>query len=271
MSRYRKIDTKIWTDEKFRQLTNDSKYFFVYLLTSPHSTAWGAYVLDDLYIQADLGYSPAKIKTCWEEIVKSNMVLRCNVTRLICFPNWFKYNLPTNQKSLMACIRGILDMPRSSILSRFCKESTWVSEQLANLNLTVSEKLEDEQDQEQEQEQEQEPPKAPQGASRNGPPPYVEIIDHLNKKTGQNYKPDIKKTQACIRARWHEGFRLDDFKCVVDIKASEWMGTEWEKFLRPETLFGTKFESYRNQKQCPDKPKEVKYKPGFDPRFGEVL
>ena len=45
----------------------------------------------------------------------------------------------------------------------------------------------------------------------------------------------------------NEGFNLDDFKRVIDIKVDDWRGTEFEKYLRPETLFGTKFENYLNQ------------------------
>ena len=41
---------------------------------------------------------------------------------------------------------------------------------------------------------------------------------------------------------------ISDFKTVIDKKVKSWAGTEWEKFIRPETLFGTKFESYLNEK-----------------------
>lgn len=76
--------------------------------------------------------------------------------------------------------------------------------------------------------------------------PCEEIISYLNQKANTNYKISSKKTQACIKARINEGFTLEDFKTVIDKKCKEWIGTEWEKFLRPETLFGTKFESYLN-------------------------
>lgn len=75
-----------------------------------------------------------------------------------------------------------------------------------------------------------------------------EIIKYLNQKIGTNYKCTTKKTQTLIRARINEGFIEEDFKKVIDNKCQEWLGTEWEKFLRPETLFGTKFESYLNTK-----------------------
>lgn len=84
--------------------------------------------------------------------------------------------------------------------------------------------------------------------------PYADIINYLNQKTGKGYKHTTNKTQECIHARWNEGFRLDDFKTVIDIKVAEWKGTERDKFLRPETLFGPKFEGYLNQK--PPKPQK---------------
>ncbi|EHT3665522.1 phage protein, partial [Staphylococcus pseudintermedius] len=77
--------------------------------------------------------------------------------------------------------------------------------------------------------------------------PYRDVIDYLNKQTDKQYKPTTKKNQTVIRARTDEGFTLDDFKRVIDNKVAEWKGTDMEKYLRPETLFGTKFEGYLNQ------------------------
>lgn len=78
---------------------------------------------------------------------------------------------------------------------------------------------------------------------------YTSVIDYLNEKAGTKYRPSSGKTQTLIRARIREGFTLDDFKTVIDKKVSEWKGTDMEKYLRPETLFGTKFEGYLNQKK----------------------
>lgn len=72
------------------------------------------------------------------------------------------------------------------------------------------------------------------------------IIEYLNSKAGTHYKTEIDKTDRCINARMEEGFTVSDFETVIDKKVAEWKGTEMEKYLRPETLFGTKFESYLN-------------------------
>lgn len=77
--------------------------------------------------------------------------------------------------------------------------------------------------------------------------PYSEIIDYLNMRTGHQYKSSVQKNRTLIHARWMEGFRLEDFKEVIDKKSMEWIGSKMEQYLRPETLFGTKFEGYLNQ------------------------
>ena len=79
--------------------------------------------------------------------------------------------------------------------------------------------------------------------------PFAEIITYLNDKTNSNYKSSSKKTKDLIKARLNEGYQLEDFKRVIEIKTEEWRNDPiWSKYLRPETLFGTKFESYLNQK-----------------------
>ena len=78
---------------------------------------------------------------------------------------------------------------------------------------------------------------------------YKGVVDYLNQKTGKNYKYTTTATKTKIKARLNEGYNLDDFKKVIDVKVREWTNTEYAKFLRPETLFGTKFESYLNQSE----------------------
>lgn len=78
---------------------------------------------------------------------------------------------------------------------------------------------------------------------------YIYIVEYLNEKTGKNFSPKTKSTTAKINARLAEGFTLDDFYKVINIKTSEWLNdADMQKYLRPETLFGNKFESYLNQK-----------------------
>ena len=81
---------------------------------------------------------------------------------------------------------------------------------------------------------------------------YSQVINYLNEKTErtgkEKYSSTSPKTQTLIKARLKEKYELEDFKIVIDKKCKEWLGTDMEKYLRPETLFGNKFESYLKQK-----------------------
>ena len=81
--------------------------------------------------------------------------------------------------------------------------------------------------------------------------PFAEIIQYLNDKADKSFKLSSKKTRELIRARVNEGFSMGDFKRVIDLKVADWGGdVAWNKYLRPETLFGTKLESYLNQNEA---------------------
>lgn len=75
------------------------------------------------------------------------------------------------------------------------------------------------------------------------------IVDLLNEKAGTFYRASTPKTVSLIKARIKEGFSVKDFESVIENMVSEWKGTDMDKYLRPETLFGTKFESYLNRKK----------------------
>lgn len=76
-------------------------------------------------------------------------------------------------------------------------------------------------------------------------PDYLKIIDYLNEKCGTNFRPQTKKTQQFVQARMNDGYTVEDFMTVIDNKSREWKNDpKMCIYLRPETLFGTKFESY---------------------------
>ena len=81
--------------------------------------------------------------------------------------------------------------------------------------------------------------------------PYSEIIEYLNEKTGRSFR-NIDANKKLIKARWNDGYKLDDFKTVIDNMVANWSGKEFngtpaETYLQPKTLFSNKFDSYLNQ------------------------
>ena len=78
---------------------------------------------------------------------------------------------------------------------------------------------------------------------------HKDVIDYLNGKIGARYKASSAVNKRLIDARVKEGYKLDDFKRVIDNKVASWSHDQkMSKYLRPQTLFGTKFESYLNER-----------------------
>lgn len=88
----------------------------------------------------------------------------------------------------------------------------------------------------------------PQTTKQQDKPDAIkEIVDHLNTRLGTHYKPTTQATRKLLKARLNEGFTVEEIKTVIDKKAAEWLGNaSMAQYLRPETLFGNKFESYLN-------------------------
>ena len=75
---------------------------------------------------------------------------------------------------------------------------------------------------------------------------YRAIIAHLNEKAGTSYRDSNEETKRLIDGWVAKGFTEQDFYTVIDKKCDEWKKSDMEKYLRPETLFGKKFEGYLN-------------------------
>ncbi len=86
--------------------------------------------------------------------------------------------------------------------------------------------------------------------------PYTEIISYLNEVTSKKYKV-TQKWKDLIKARWNEGQRLEDFKKVINVKSSQWLNdSNMNKYLRPQTLFGNKFDEYLQEHKEPKQPRK---------------
>jgi len=76
----------------------------------------------------------------------------------------------------------------------------------------------------------------------------IEVLNYLNERTGKNFTPKNMRNVGFIRSRLNDGFALSQIKSVIDKKVQDWKGTQYDKYLRPETLFNkTKFENYINE------------------------
>ena len=260
------VDTSFWTDGKVDEFSPEDKYFLLYLLTNPFARQLGIYEISIKQAAFQMGYTVDTFNVMLDRFeTKYKMVVFSRETNEIAILNFLRHSIVKGGKPVEDCIRQdmqrvknrkLIDLVFSRLHGRDDLNVTvkkivdaYINENGIdndndndNDNDSTGDDSPDESSADSSIEPSPEPPEAPQ------PDHNKTIVDYLNEKAGTKYKHTTRKTKDCIRARMKEGFTLDDFFRVIEVKCAEWLGTEWEKYLRPETLFGTKFESYLNTK-----------------------
>lgn len=230
MAKYRQIHVEFWQDSFVLDLTPEEKYFYLYLMTNSKTTQCGIYELPKRIIEMETGYNRETVEKLLQRFKDYGKIKYSDTTKEVFLINWIKYN-GINSPKVKACIKKELENVKNK---EFIDEFYRLCKQYGYGIDTVSIDLGEEEEKEEEKEYNN--------------IPFLDIVEYLNKKTGRQYKHTTDKTKRFIRARWNEGFRLADFKRVIDVKCAEWLNDpKMSKYLRPETLFGTKFESYLNQ------------------------
>ncbi len=107
--------------------------------------------------------------------------------------------------------------------------------------------------------------------------PYASIIEYLNEQTEKKFKASSAANKKLIKARWNEGYSLEEFKRVIDNKVATWKGvtfqdgTSGDNYLRPATLFGTKFDGYLNETQPKKASKTIDEEMGGNDKYQQYL
>jgi len=114
--RYQKIEVVIWNDEKFINLSQEARYLFLYILTSPHSNALGIYVLPIAYICEDLKWSAKQLGKPFSELLSKEIILYDETTRLVFIKNHLRHNPLENENQTKAAIKIIKELPKSPLI-----------------------------------------------------------------------------------------------------------------------------------------------------------
>ncbi len=253
----RMIDCDLWTNPQIvNDFTAEDKYFWLYLLTNPHNNICGVCKISNKTIANEMGYSEDCIKNLLNRFITTHKLIDYDKENYeILIINWYKFNwssspkLKTYIEKVLPSIkterfkRYITDLlkeideygiDRVSIGYRYPSNTNSNSNSITNtLSINSNKKINQ--------------TKKNKETSNY----YKEIIDFLNEKINARYKYSSKATQEKIKARLNEGFTVEDFKTVISKKVDDWFYDEKMcRYLRPETLFGTKFESYLNEKKA---------------------
>lgn len=250
MGIYRTVNLSFWTDSKvIDDFTPEDKYFYLYLLTNPHTNICGCYEISIKQMSRDTGYIEDTIERLLTRMDCIHDVCRYDKsTKEIIIWNWHKYNW-TLSKDLIRGAKSVAENIKNASYKSYVLEvienyengeknktvyrpsidgvGTSVTVTDTNTNTVFNKDTE---------------------RISNNKLEIKEIIDYLNIVLGTHYRYTTKDTVKHIKARLSEGFTVDDFKMVIDKKARSWKDNpQMATFLRPETLFGNKFENYLNE------------------------
>ena len=239
MAIYRNVQLSFWTDNKVEDdFTPEDKYFYLYLLTNPQTNICGCYEVSYSQMTNQTGYNKDTVNRLIDRFENIHNIIKFNKnTKEILILNWYKYNWSKSEKTLT----GVDAVAKHIKCNEFKEYIFEVIDCIRNdtpykghtcpIQASVSDTDTD----------------TVSITDNNYIDIIKDIIDYLNLVLNTKYNYKTVNTQKHIRARLKEGYMLDDFKSVIDKKSKEWLGTNMERYLRPDTLFGTKFESYLNQ------------------------
>lgn len=241
MAIYRNVQLSFWTDNKIEDdFTPEDKFFYLYLLTNPQTNICGCYEVSYNQMCNQTGYNKDTINKLLDRFENVHKMIKYSKdTKEILILNWHKYNWSNSKdtiKGVLKVAEHIKYKPFKDYVKRVLTGSATPPidplEASVSDTDTVSDSISD---------------------------TVKNIINYLNTVCNTNYKYTTQKTRKCISARLNDGFTEQDFYVVIDKKSKEWMGTDMEMYLRPDTLFGTKFEGYLNQRIIKSKGNEKKY------------
>jgi len=266
------VSTSFWNDDLVLEtFTPEDKYFMLYLLTNPHTTQLGIYHLPIKLAAVEMGYSEESIRNLLNRFENTyNLVMYSKDTNEIAIKNYLKHSIVKGGKPVMDCLLREEDMVSNKALleyiavhinkqidNRVIKNTTIIDyinhlNNILDINNTksyINDLVNDnnnDNDNDDSYHDSYNDSYHDSSEQKKDSIDYKTIVDFLNEKAGTHYKHSTEKTKKLIRARMNEGFTLDDFKTVIEYKVKEWRGTKFEPYIRPETLFGTKFEGYLN-------------------------
>ena len=129
MARYRKIDPKIWTDERFRRLKAEEQRIAIYILTA-QSNRIGLFHFSPGKACEDLGTLPPTFQKGFRKVCETLHWEWDANARVIYIPTWWKYNQPENANNVIGCLKDVGDLPETPLLESFSTNTTYISEGL---------------------------------------------------------------------------------------------------------------------------------------------
>ena len=249
--KYRKIDPKIWNDERFNSLSDKAKLIFFFLLTHPHMTPVGAMRATTAGFAEELGWTVEAFREAFQEALSKAMVKHNPKAHYVSLPNFIKYNAPESPNVVTAWGKSMDDIPEcrekdqlyhdlKALLKGYAKAFREAFDK-AFAKPTIKAMPNQEQEQEQEQDKDLGVSKTPPSdlpLSASCPQEKIKTLYHEILPELPRVKVWDEKNQGYLRARWRsdkEYQSLDWWKeFFLRVKASDFLMGKTGKPFSPD-------------------------------------
>ena len=222
----------------------------LYLITSPHSYMAGIYYVTVDSMAKESKLSPSKVKKVLGMLAEKNLAHYDGEAEVVWVVNMLAYQLARGAKVAKGIATHLESLPETQLKNAFLTRYAEMSIPYDTLSDTLSDRVCDT------------PPIGgsylPSPSPSPSPVPdrplqkaselrlkFVhDSIQYLNSTTGRDFKSGSKTNVSLLHRLWANGVRFEQVRAVVDAKAAQWLDGDMAKYLRPETLFGSKFKSY---------------------------
>lgn len=255
---YKTIQETFWTDPDIMGLSYKGKLLILYLITSPHCHYSGMYYLPEAFIHIETSLPVKEVKVGLQDLIKKGFIQYDEHRSVVWIIKMARYQIQggaSNAKMMAGVMSHFETLHKTPLINEFSKY-------YAEFDIPLRSPLE----------APSKPLVNPFGNKEQGTVTVIrnsnsnkeqetgnkekeelvgQVVLYLNTVLQTNYKPSGKEIRRLVTGK-AERFTLDDFKTVIDKKAAEWKNDpKMHIYLRPETLFGSKFESYLNQRAGP--------------------
>lgn len=130
MAKYRKIDPRIWNDEKFRSLSDQGKLVFLFILTHPHLTSLGAMRASLDGLASELGWTSKGFRERFAEPFRNGLLRVDERASFVVAPNFLKYNPPDNPNVVVSWKHSLDLLPECTLKNELIKRVKQLVERL---------------------------------------------------------------------------------------------------------------------------------------------
>jgi hypothetical protein len=125
---YFRVSPALWRN---RTWTDDMRLLACYLLTSPHRTIEGLFILPKGYIMGDLQWSPERLEEPFARLLADDFIAYDDATEVLLIRKALKYQRPENPNMDTSAVRRLVTVPATPLDAVFFESAQRFAERFA--------------------------------------------------------------------------------------------------------------------------------------------